>query len=227
MTAQIPRSKRIVGGPGCEQFSSGAVISPAQAETVRKSANSKTKMIPNDFPLAEELIQALVEYRVLTQAKKAELTLDEVKNYFSELDKAIYRLEQVSSQMGEFVFGHLYKNGAFGNHSTGRGDIPRSDAIANKSAFENELRSWRDASTAAQSQLEGVRPRKRYEMETAVRLLADVYEKGSGSNASAKDYEDTPFMRFTSSALPLFELSSRPGYVVRRILHKRKRSSFE
>ena len=227
MTAQIPRSERIVGDPACKHSWFGAGISLEQAETVRNSVNSNKKLIPDDFPLADELTLALVDYRILTQVKEAELPLDEVRKYFSELYEAIDRLEQASSQMGEVAFGRLYKNGAFGSHPAGLGRYPISDALANKEALENKLRAWRDASTAAQSQLKGVRPRKRFDIDTAVGLLADVYEKGSGSNASAKDYEDTPFMRFASSALPLFELSSRPGYVLRSILRKRKHPSFK
>ena len=225
MTAQIPRSKRIVGDPACQQFSSGAVISPEQAKTILRSVNSKKKIIPDDFPLAEELILVLVEYRVLTEIKDTDLTMAESRKYLSELVKSINRFEEVSDLMGEFVFVLLYRNDAFGSYLAGPSRSPISDAFANKEALESALRSWRDACTAAQSQLKGARPGKKYNTDTAVRLLADVYEKGSGRNASAKDYEDTPFTRFASSALPLFGLETVAGHALRRILRGRRAQS--
>ena len=222
MAAGIPNSRRQIGGPKCNLLWLGAGISLEQAEDVRESVNSKGVMIiPDDFPLAGELTAALGDFRIRKEIEDTDLTMAELRKYLSELVKEIDRLEQVSGQMGEAAFGLLYEHGAFRSHQAGLGRHPISDAPANKAAIENALRSWRDAAATVQSQLEGARPKKAYTIDTAVTLLADVYEKGSQRTASAKDYEDTPFMRFASSALPLFRLTCPPGHVLRRILHER------
>ncbi|MEX0449839.1 hypothetical protein V6X63_08755 [Spiribacter sp. 221] len=203
----------------------GPGVSLEKAESVRDSVNVRRKIIPDDYPLARELTLALCDFRIRTEVDGAELSLAEARKYLSELHKAVARYLDVSREMGELAFSFLNRSGAFRGHQAGLSRQSMSDALAEKVAIENRLQTFLGACTAAQSQIEGKRPGKRYMADVAVMLLADVYEEATGRTAYAKEDDSTPFTRFVAAARPLFGVRSLKAYSLRQILRDRKKRS--
>ncbi|MEX0385763.1 hypothetical protein [Spiribacter onubensis] len=230
MMAEIPNSGPGVKGPDGEicwrhhpLWLYPDLVSAEAADRIRDKINTKRHIaIPDEFDLVGELKVALGDFQILMEIRETEPDLPDTKRHIEKLVSDIEHLQKILDSMGGYTLKLLCKHGAFRSMRMGLVSHPGSAVQDENSALEHSLDALCIASIAAWSDLEGERPAKTYQSDTAIFLLADVYEKASGGKAYARDYEDTYFMSFLRAALPLFEVDCPPGYTVRRVLADRR-----
>lgn len=231
MMAIIPNSGPGVKGPDGEIYWRQHplwlypdLISAASADRIREKTNTERHAaIRDEFDLVVELTMALGDFKILIDIRETEPDLSDTKRHISRLSSAIERLQKILDSMGGYALRLLCKHGAFRPTRVGLGSHPVPTVLDEKFALEHNQDALRIASIAARSDLEGERPAKTYQIDTAVILLADVYEKASGGKAYANDYEDTYFMAFLRAALPFFGVDCPPGHTVKRVLADRRK----